>query len=55
MSKVYTVHMYNFDINKGSFATVEAAIECAKSTGFQCAIWVSESGKRPLHVCNVNP
>lgn len=55
MPKMYTVHMYNFDITKGSFDSIEEAIECAKATGFQCSIWAVEEGKQPLHICKVNP
>lgn len=55
MHKMYTVHMVNFDMNKGSFATLEAAIEHAKELGFECSILVSEDGKRPLHICNIKP
>lgn len=53
--KSYTVHMINFGINKGTFPTVEEAIQQARAMGFQCAIWVNEPGKRPLHLCTVNP
>jgi uncharacterized cupin superfamily protein len=53
--KSYVVHMVNFDMNKGTFATAEAAIAQARALGFECAIWVNEPGKRPMHLCNVKP
>ena len=55
MSKRYTVYMVNFDLNKGSFATLEEALAHAQALGFQCSISLSEEGKIPMHVCNVNP
>jgi len=55
MQSTYTVHMVNFGMNKGTFATAEAAIAHAKALGFECAILVNEPGKRPLHLCNVKP
>lgn len=51
----YTVHMVNFNMNKGTFNTAEQAISQAKALGFECAIWVNELGKQPLHLCNVKP
>jgi hypothetical protein len=51
----YTVHMVNFNMNKGTFNTAEQAIAQAKALGFECAIWVNEPGKQPLHLCNVKP
>jgi hypothetical protein len=53
--KTYTVHMVNFNMNKGTFPTVDEAIYQAKALGFECAIWVNEPGKDPLHLCNVKP
>jgi len=53
--KTYTVHMVNFNMNKGTFPTVDEAIAQAKSLGFECAIWVNEPNKDPLHLCNVKP
>jgi hypothetical protein len=51
----YTVHMINFNMNKGTFATVDEAIAQARNMGFECAIWVNEPGKDPLHLCTVRP
>lgn len=51
----YTVHMVNFNMNKGTFNTPEQAIKQAKDLGFECAIWVNEPGKQSLHLCNVKP
>lgn len=51
----YTVHMINFGLNKGTFPTAEEAIAQAKAIGFECAIWVNEPNKDPLHLCNVKP
>lgn len=51
----YTVHMINFNMNKGTFDTAEKAISQAKELGFECAIWVKEPGKQPLHLCTVRP
>ena len=45
----------NFNMNKGTFPTVDEAIAKAKALGFECAIWVNEPGKDPLHLCNVKP
>lgn len=53
--KSYTVHMVNFGLNKGTFTTVQEAIEQAEALGFECAILVNEPGKQPLHLCNVKP
>jgi len=51
----YTVHMVNFNLNKGTFATAQEAIEQAKALGFECSIVVNEPGKRPLQLCMVKP
>jgi hypothetical protein len=51
----YTVHMTNFGYNKSTFPTVQEAIQQAEALGFECAIWVNEPGKQPLHLCNVKP
>lgn len=53
--KSYTVHMVNFGLNKGTFATVDEAIAHARALGFECAIWVNEPGRDPLHLCMVRP
>lgn len=53
--KTYTVYMINFGLDKGTFATLEEAINHAKSLGFECAIWVNEPQKRPLNLCVVKP
>jgi hypothetical protein len=47
--------MVNFNLNKGTFDTVEEAIAQAKALGFECSISVNEPGKDPLHLCNVKP
>jgi len=36
---MYTVHMVNFNMNKGSFPTLEQAVAQAKALGFECAIF----------------
>ena len=36
---MYTVHMVNFNMNKGSFPTLEQAVALAKALGFECAIF----------------
>ena len=51
----YTVRMTNFDMNKGTFPTVEQAVEQAKALGFECAIVVNEPGRASMHLCNVKP
>lgn len=51
----YTVHMVNFGMNKGTFGTIQEAVEQAKALGFECSILVNEPGKRPMHLCNVKP
>ena len=51
----YTVHMVNFNMNKGTFNTAQEAIDQAKALGFECAIFVNEPGKESLHLCNVKP
>lgn len=53
--KSYTVYMINFNMTKGTFATADEAIAQARSMGFECAIWVNEPGKDPLHLCTVRP
>ena len=53
--KSYTVHMTNFGLNKGTYDTAQEAIQAARKIGFECAIWVNEPGKDPLHLCNVKP
>lgn len=55
MMKTYTVYMVNFDMTKGTFNTAQEAIDQARALGFECAIWVNEPGKEPLHLCNVKP
>ena len=51
----YTVHMVNFNMNKGTFNSVEEAIEHAKNLGFECSIVVNEPGKTPLNLCKIGP
>lgn len=53
--KSYTVHMVNFNMNKGTFPTVEEAIAHAKHLGFECVIVVNEPGKDSLILCSVRP
>lgn len=53
--KYYSVYLVNFNMTKGTFDTAEEAIAHAKSMGFECAIWVVEFGKDPLHLCTVKP
>ncbi len=53
--QTYTVHMVNFNMNKGTFPTVDEAIAQAKALGFECAIWVNEPGKDPLHCAMSSP
>jgi len=56
MAATYTVYMVNFNMTKGTFNTVEEAINQAKALGFECAIWVNEPNKDgPMHLCNVKP
>lgn len=52
---MYTVHMINFDLNKGTFNTLEAAVEQARQLGFECLIILNEVGKLPVPVCTVKP
>lgn len=42
-------------MTKGTFVNAEDAIEQAKQLGFECAIWVNEPNKCPMHLCNVKP
>ena len=51
----YTVRMINFGLDKGTFATVQEAIDQAKQLGFECSIVVNEPGKQPLQLCMVKP
>lgn len=37
--KMFTVHMVNFNMNKGTFPTLEQAVAHAKALGFECAIF----------------
>jgi len=53
--RTYTVYMVNFDMTKGTFTTATEAILQAKQLGFECAIWVNEPNKQPMHLCNVKP
>lgn len=55
MATTYTVHMINFGMTKGTFPTVEQAVEQARAIGFECSILVNEPGKDPLHLCVVKP
>jgi len=53
---MYTINLVNFDnLEKGSFATLEAARDHARSLGFQSAIWLRQPGQEPLYICNINP
>lgn len=36
---MFTVHMVNFNLNKGTFATLDEAVAQAKALGFECAIF----------------
>jgi|688.fasta_scaffold166001_1 hypothetical protein len=36
---MYTVFMTNFGMNKGSFPTLDQAVQHAKLLGFECAIF----------------
>ena len=36
---MFTVHMVNFNLNKGTFATLDEAVAQAKVLGFECAIF----------------
>ena len=36
---MFTVHMVNFNMNKGTFATLEEAVAQARALGFECAIF----------------
>lgn len=51
---VYTVWMTNFNMRKGSFNTLDEAINHAKALGFECHI-VVDDGTIVSHVCNVKP
>ena len=53
--QTYTVYMINFNMAKGTFNTAQEAIDQAKALGFECAVWVNESGKDPLQLCVVKP
>jgi len=54
--RMYTINLVNFDnLEKGSFATLEAARDHARSLGFQSAIWLRQPGQEPLYICNINP
>ena len=35
---MYTVRMVNFSMNKGTFPTMEQAVEQARALGFECVI-----------------
>ena len=47
---MYTVHMVNFGLNKGSFDTLDEAKKHAKALGFECAIY-----KGSEFICSVKP
>lgn len=51
----YTVHMINFNLDKGTFSNVQDAINHARALGFECSIVLNEPGKTPLHLCTVKP
>jgi hypothetical protein len=51
----YTVHMVNFNVNKGTFKTLQAAIDQARALGFECAIYVNEPGKPSQYLQTVRP
>lgn len=36
---MFTVHMVNFNMNKGTFATLDEAVAQARALGFECAIF----------------
>lgn len=47
---MFTVHMVNFNMNKGTFATLEEAVAQARALGFECAIF--QDGEL---ICHVKP
>ena len=47
---IYTVHMVNFGINKGTFKSLEEAIAQAKALGFECSIVSSDPNFEPISV-----
>lgn len=51
----YTVHMVNFNLNKGTFLTLQEAIDQARALGFECTIWFNEANKEPQYLCSVKP
>lgn len=51
----FTVHMVNFNMNKGTFLTVDEAVAQARELGFECTIWANEPGKEPQYVCTIKP
>jgi hypothetical protein len=54
---MYTVHMVNFNMNKGTFPTLEQAVAQAKALGFDCAIWKEDPNvaSSPEFVKSVKP
>jgi len=36
---MFTVHMVNFNMDKGTFATLDEAVNRARETGFECVIF----------------
>jgi len=38
--KMFTVHMVNFNMNKGTFPTLAEAVAQARALGFECAIFL---------------
>lgn len=53
--KTYTVHMVNFGLNKGTFDTLQEAVDQARALGFECAIYVNEPGNPTLYLQTVRP
>lgn len=55
MTATYTVWMVNFNIDKGTFTTLDEAVAHAKKLGFECAIWRKEPDKEYELVRTVKP
>jgi len=47
---IYTVHMVNFGLNKGSFHTLAEAIAHARALGFECSIVSTDPNVAPILV-----
>lgn len=51
---MYRVYMVNFNLYKGTFKTLDEAVDHAKALGFECAIY-KQDNETSVYVRSVKP